>query len=89
MERKNYDQLIQFHGFVLIKISSAESQKGINVVQRFSIENQKGAIAIYIVTYSDSALVDLNAYTNWGPIMTTRRGKMYNNNNSYMCNAIC
>ena len=30
-------------------ISSAESQKGLNVVQQCSVENQKGAIAIGFV----------------------------------------
>ena len=39
--------------------SSAESQKGVNDVQRCSVENQKGAIAIEFVM-SDSALLVLN-----------------------------
>ena len=30
-------------------ITSAENQKGVNVVQRCSIENQKGAIALDFV----------------------------------------
>ena len=34
---------------VPIKISLAENQKGVNAVQRCSVENQKGAIAIYFV----------------------------------------
>ena len=38
-------------------ISSAESQKGVNAVQRYYIENRKGAIDITL--YSDSALLVL------------------------------
>ena len=34
---------------IVISISSAENQKGINAVQRCSIENQKGTIAIDFV----------------------------------------
>ena len=39
--------------------TSAESHKGINDVQRCSVENQKGAIAI-VSLYRDSALLVLN-----------------------------
>ena len=34
-----------------IQIPSAESQRGINAVQRCSIENQKGAIAIDFIQW--------------------------------------
>ena len=44
---------------VLQHISSAESQKGINVIQQCSIEHQKGAIAENFVL-SDSPLLVLN-----------------------------
>ena len=39
--------------------SSAESQKAVNAVHQYSLENQKGAITIDFM-YSDSALLVLN-----------------------------
>ena len=37
------------HNYVLTYMLSAENQKGVNAIQQFSIENQKGAIAIDFV----------------------------------------
>ena len=44
--------LKSFTSLFLYYNSSAESKKGVIVVQRYSVENQKGAIAIVFV-YSD------------------------------------
>ena len=46
-------------GLTLNIKSSAESQKGVNAVQRCSIENQKGALSLYKV-YGNNALLVLN-----------------------------
>ena len=43
----------------IIYLPSVESQKGVNDAQRFSVENQKSAIAVFKV-YGDSALLVLN-----------------------------
>ena len=44
--------------------SLVENQKGVDVVQRCSTEDQKGVIAIDFVTESDSALLGLNKTLN-------------------------
>ena len=40
-------RVVQYIGKMMMLL--AESQKGVNVVQRCSFENQKGAVAIYFV----------------------------------------